>query len=343
MQADAIRFYHDIMYEPGPLNSICDVPGIRVGHAEHTQLTTGVTVIVPDNPAIAAVDQRGGGTGSRDTAVLAAGSTVQHVHAITLSGGSAYGLDAAGGVMHGLRLAKRGFAVGDEIVPIVPSAIIFDLLVGGPKTWSHPPYWSLGLSAFEAADKTSGMGNVGAGLGATAGSIKGGLGTASYRTDAFTVGALAIANPVGSTVMPGTNTFWAWDLEQGDELGGQHPPKSRPAEHVHAASPVPLANTTLVVVATDAALTPDDARRIAVMAQDGLARAIRPAHGPLDGDTVFAISTGQSNDRLGLDTITLIGSLAADCAARAIMLGVYHAESLHGIQSYRAGMRTTGR
>jgi L-aminopeptidase/D-esterase-like protein len=191
------------MIRPGPRNSITDVPGIQVGNAELPGLVTGATAVIPDRPAVAAVDVRGGGPGTRETEALAAGSTVQQVHGIVLAGGSAYGLDAAGGVMHWLRRQGRGFAIGGAVVPIVPGAIIFDLLTGGPKDWDHPPWWELGYRAATAASRDFALGNAGAGLGARAGKLKGGLGTASVQSGGITIGALAVANPVGSVVIPG--------------------------------------------------------------------------------------------------------------------------------------------
>ena len=324
------------MIAPGPRNAITDVPGILVGNAEDHGLVTGTTVVLPEEPAVCAVDHRGGGIGSRDTLTLAAGSVIDRIHALCLSGGSAYGLDAAGGVMHGLRAMGRGFEIGSVIVPIVPQAIIFDLMTGTERTWDHPPWWELGRKALQAAGSEFAQGNTGAGLGATAGPLKGGLGTASYRLPEYTVGALAIANPVGGCVIPGTDTFWSWMLEQGGELGSQKPPETA-LQNIDPTVPVasPGANTTLVVVATDATLDRNTAQRIAIMAQDGLARAIRPVHGPLDGDTVFVLSTGRAQALPTLSDVTRLGSLAADVAARAIARGVYEAESLAGFPSYR--------
>lgn len=322
------------MTRPGPRNSITDVPGILVGTAEDVALTTGVTVVVPEAPAVCAVDHRGGGIGSRDTVAVMPGSVVSHVHAICLSGGSAYGLDAAGGVMHGLRQEGRGFPVRGEIVPVVPSAIIFDLLTGAPKSWDHPPWWALGLAAFRTAGNEVRLGNAGAGLGATAGPIKGGQGSASFAADDFTVGALVVANPLGLTVIPGTRTFWAWMLEQGGELGGQQPP-GKIGDLNDFLPSGPLQNTTLAVVATDAALTREQALRVAIMAQDGIARAIRPVHAPMDGDTVFVLSTAARPFEPNPAELTRLGSLAADCVARAVMRGVCEADALAGVPAYR--------
>ncbi len=322
------------MSKPGPLNTICDVPGIRVGNAEDQNLATGTTVIMPDTAATCVVDHRGGGIGSRDTVVLAAGSTISKANAVVLSGGSAYGLDAAGGVMHWLRQAGKGFPVGAEIVPIVPQAIIFDLLFRQSGDWDHPPWWALGLQACQAASTTVKLGNVGAGLGATAGTLKGGLGSASIVAPDGVVGALAVANPAGSVTIPGTDTFWTWMLEQDGEMGQQVPPATRP-KFFSASGGSALANTTLAVVATDLALTRDQAQRVAIMAQDGIAHAIRPAHGPLDGDTVFVMSTERRVSDMTPAAIARLGTLAADCVARAIVRGVYEAETLGGFKSYR--------
>ena len=324
------------MIRPGPRNSITDVPGILVGNAEAPGLTTGATAVIPEHPAIAAVDVRGGGPGSRETEALAPEATVQEVHGIALAGGSAYGLDAAGGVMHWLRGQGRGFRIGEAVVPIVPGAIIFDLATGGPKDWDHPPWWELGYQAARAAGADFALGNAGAGLGATAGKLKGGLGTASVTWDGLTVGALAVVNPMGSVLIPGTRTFWAWPFELAAEFGGQTPPGAPPADldHDFAASP-PGANTTLAVIATDAKLTRAQAKRVACMAHDGFARAIRPVHTPLDGDTVFVLATGAIPLADPAGDLARLGMLAADCAARAITRGVYEAEPLAGWPAYR--------
>ncbi len=324
------------MIRPGPRNSFTDVPGILVGNAEAPGLTTGATAVIPEHPAIAAVDVRGGGPGSRETEALAPESTVVEVHGIALAGGSAYGLDAAGGVMHWLRGQGRGLRIAGAVVPIVPGAIIFDLATGGPKEWDHPPWWELGYQAARAAGADFALGNAGAGLGATAGRLKGGLGTASVTWDGLTVGALAVVNPMGSVLIPGSRTFWAWPFELADEFGGQTPPDAPPADldHDFAASP-PGANTTLAVIATDAKLTRAQAKRVACMAHDGFARAIRPVHSPLDGDTVFVLATGAIALADPVGDLARLGMLAADCAARAITRGVYEAAPLAGWPAYR--------
>jgi L-aminopeptidase/D-esterase-like protein len=324
------------MAAPGPLNTICDVPGIRIGNAEDHALVTGVTAVVPETEAIAAVSVMGGGPGTRGTTILGQAATMTHVHAIVLSGGSAYGLDAPGGAMDWLKGQEVGFRMGEVRVPIVPGAIIFDLGLGGPKRWEGSPWWSLGRAAAAGAGMRFALGNAGAGLGARAGGLKGGLGSASLVTAHGTVGALAVVNSLGQTVVPGTSAFWAWPFERGGEFGGAPPPAAPLAALTfdfmpHAAG----TNTTLGVIATDVALIRGEAERVALMAQDGVARAIRPAHSPLDGDTVFVISTGARPLSHPIASVAEIGHLAADCLARAIARGVYEAAPLAGMPSYR--------
>lgn len=325
------------MIRPGPRNLITDVPGIKVGNAADAEALTGVTVVLPDRAAVAAVDVRGGAPGTHETDALDPTSLVEHADAILLSGGSAFGLDAVSGAMAWLPSRGRGFKVGDVRVPIVPAAILFDLENGGNKDWGDRPlYRDLGLAACDAAAVGFALGNAGAGMGATAGALKGGLGSASAMDDkGLVVGALAAVNPVGSVVMPGQSTMWAWMLEQDGELGGQKPP-DRP---VSLEPDLPdllqaAANTTLVVVAVSEALTRPQARRVAIMAHDGIARAIRPAHTPYDGDTVFVIATGEG-EAPGPAMVARIGAIAADCTARAIARGVYEAEPAGGKHSWR--------
>lgn len=327
------------MPSPGPRNAITDVPGIRVGNAEDPSVRSGVTVILPDVPAVAALDARGGGTGTRDTELLSLDGTVEHVHAVVLSGGSAFGLDAAGGAMSWLAQRGRGFGVGGAVVPIVPQAILFDLSNGGDKDWGpEPPYWSLGHRAADAAGLDFSIGNAGAGLGAKAGALKGGLGTASIFISELgvTVGALVAVNCVGDTLLPGTDIFFAWDMEVNGEFGGRRPSGVFDPSEVR----VPKAarageNTTIAVVACDAALTKPQARRLAVMTQSGMSRAVRPAHTPLDGDTVFALSTGEATLEDPVRDLALLGGHAANCLARAIARGVYEATSLGAIIGYK--------
>lgn len=330
------------MIRPGPRNLLSDVDGIRVGNAGSLDVRSGVTVVLPERPAVAAVDVRGGGPGTRETDALDPVSLVETADAVVLSGGSAFGLDAAQGAMSWLAARGRGFRVSGAVVPIVPCAILFDLGNGGDKAWGDsPPYRALGSAACDAAGPDFALGNAGAGLGAKAGELKGGLGSASAVTgDGLQVGALVAANPLGHVVMPGTSTFWAWDLEAEGELGGQTPPSGPVPPGAGLELPPSLAeagaNTTIGVVATNARLTRAEAKRIAIMAHDGYARAIRPVHTPFDGDTVFVLSTGMA-DPPGSRAALLfrLGSLAADCVARAVARGVFEAETLGERMSYR--------
>lgn len=333
------------MAGPGPRNDLTDVAGLRVGQAEDTGVRTGVTVVLCEAPAIGAVDVRGGGPGTRETDLLGPGALVEHVDAITLSGGSVYGLAAADGVCAGLGARGRGYGLIDQPgipkSPIVPGAILYDLANGGGKAWGEtPPYRALGLQALDDAGHSAPvrLGRAGAGYGARAGALPGGTGSASYVTDdGFTVAALACVNSFGAVQMPGSEAYWAWPFEIGDEFGGARPDPSHAvsAEDWGAAKMDPklLSNTTLCVVATDAALTKDQARRLAMMAQDGLARAIRPAHAPFDGDVVFALSTAARALLAPAPvSLTRLGSIAADCLARAIARGVHAAQAEAGRQ-----------
>lgn len=328
---------------PGPLNTIADVPGILVGSAEDLDVRTGATVIVPPVRAVAAVDVRGGGPGTRETDLLAPENLVDAIDALVLSGGSVYGLAAADGVVAALGAAGKGFVIapGLKTAPIVPGAILFDLANGGNKEWGGaPPYNRLGAAALAAASADVRMGSVGAGTGAMAGGLKGGLGSASIQLPGGgMVGALSAANSYGSMIMPGTRAFWSWPWEIDGEFGGARPPVDYAADPfdwgLAKMNPAPRGNTTIAVVATDIALTPAQAKRIAVMAQDGLSRAIRPVHTPFDGDCVFVLSTGA---RPLMDpapmTLTILGAAAADCLARATARGVFEARALAGEKTW---------
>ena len=295
------------MTAPGPTNLITDVAGIKVGNAQDGDLLSGVTVVLPDEAAVAAVDARGGAPGSRETDALDPTCLVDAVHGIVLAGGSVFGLDAASGVMHWLAERGRGFAfrAQPKVCPVVPAANLFDLTNGGNKDWGDmPPYRALGLAACEAAGDSFDLGNAGAGLGALAGRYKGGLGSASATWNGATAGALIAVNPFGSPVIPGTSTLWAAPFEQAGEFGGSGKlevaltDETRSLEADTKAALIRSAaeagqNTTIGVVATDARLTPAEAKRIAIMAADGMARAIRPIHTPYDGDVLFVLSTGK--------------------------------------------------
>lgn len=312
-------------------NLITDVAGLKVGHAEDASLGSGSTAIVFDEPAVASVDLRGGGPGSRETELLAAHSTVERVDAIALSGGSAFGLDATSGVQALLRERGRGYLVRTARVPIVPGAIIFDLLAGGDKDWGRfSPYRELGYQAAVAASATFALGSAGAGLGATTAGLKGGIGSASAVTPGgVTVGAIAVVNAVGSVTIGEGPHFWAAPFEQDGEFGGRGwPPHFGPDALAIRTKGGPREATTIALVATDAMLTKPQCHRLAVMAQTGCARAIYPVHTPLDGDIVFTAATGRKPLPDPLFSLTALGALAANVLARAIARGVYEASAL---------------
>jgi D-aminopeptidase len=312
-------------------NLITDVAGVRVGHADDTKLGSGATVVLFDRAAVASADLRGGGPGTRESALLDPAMTVERIDAIALSGGSAFGLDAASGVQAWLREQGRGYQVREVRVPIVPAAILFDLLSGGDKNWGrYPPYRELGYQACASAAESFALGSVGAGLGATTVNFKGGIGSASAVTrGGVTVGALAVVNAAGSAVIGGGPHFWAGAYERGKEFGGLGLPASVGEQALtFRTKGQPGENTTLVVVATDASLTKPQTRRLAIMAQDGLARALRPVHTPLDGDIVFAAATGARTLPEDVAQLAELGALAADVVARAIARGVFEARTL---------------
>ena len=313
---------------------LTDIPGIRVGHAGDLRVRSGVTAILFDRPTVASVDVRGGGPGTRETDLLDPERTVEAIDALVLSGGSAFGLDAAAGVTGWLAEQGRGFPVGGVRVPIVPAAILFDLLNGGDKGWgASPPYRDLGRQAAAAAGENFALGSVGAGTGARTGNLKGGLGSASTLVAGtpFRVAALAAVNAFGRATVGDGPHFWAAPFEVGDEFGGLGFPARVPeAAHAFPARTLPGAATTLAVVATDAALTKAQCRRLAVAAQDGLARALVPAHTPLDGDLVFAAATGARPVTDPVGDVARLGHAAARVLARAIALGVYTATTLPG-------------
>lgn len=312
----------------GPRNLLTDVPGLSVGHADDDGLMSGTTVILCDEATVASVDVRGGGPGTRDTELLAPEMTVPAIDAVVISGGSAYGLDAASGVQAWLRDRGRGFPVGAVTVPIVPQAILFDLINGGDKDWGRfPPYRDFGWAACEAAGQDFALGSVGAGLGATTAGHRGGLGSASMVTeDGYTVGAIVAVNCVGRVVIGDGPHFWAGGWEAGDEYGGHGLPNRIDEEALKPLSKLDaLSATTPALVATDARLTKSEAKRLAVMAQDGMARAIHPVHTPLDGDTVFAMATGRQEMRDPVIDMLRIGAAAARCLSRAISRAIYEA------------------
>ncbi|CAN5350311.1 P1 family peptidase [soil metagenome] len=330
---------------PGPRNLITDVAGLRVGNAGDARVLSGTTVLVPDTDALAVVDIRGGAPGSRETAVLGLDTMGARVNAIILTGGSVFGLDAASAVTRVLARRGIGFRFGAQAVPcpVIPAAVLFDISNGGEK-WpdGDPPYARLGEEALANAGLAFQLGNEGAGLGAVAGQLKGGLGSASAQWGGFTVGALVAVNSVGSCVRPGTCRLWAEDYAIGAEMGPERPSGGTAAAatepfHGSKLAPTPFGNTPIALVATDAALTRAAAQRFTIMAADGMARAIRPIHTPFDGDTVFGLSTGPgalpATDEAYLTGA--LGAIAADTLARAIGRALWEAESVGRWRSYR--------
>jgi L-aminopeptidase/D-esterase-like protein len=280
---------------------VTSVPGLAIGHASDEPAKTGVTVFMPDAPAIAAVHVSGGAPATRETDLLTPGNTVERVDAIVLSGGSAFGLAAAEGVVQWLAAHGRGFRVGAFHVPIVPAASLFDLGNGGDKSALAPAsfasfYAALGAAACEEAVAKAASGSVGAGTGATIADLKGGFGAARLTlAEGTRVAAFVAVNAVGRVTLGTSPYFRAAPFEIDAEFGGLGLPAALPAD---AAAPVMKqaaahASTTLVVVATDASLTRPEAKRMAIAAHDGIALAIYPAHTPFDGDAVFALATGR--------------------------------------------------
>lgn len=336
------------MYRPGPHNLITDVDGLHVGNAEDELARTGVTVLLPEKRILAACDVRGGAPGTRETDALDPTALSDEIDGVVLSGGSVYGLDAASGVVAWLGAKGRGIQIpgAPVVAPVIPEAILFDLSNGGNKDWGMtPPYRALAITACENAATTFDLGTAGAGFGAKAGDIKGGLGSASLVDgDGLQMGALIAVNAFGSALVPGTKHFWAAPFEMEAEFGGLGTvPQALEEVEPLAGSKAALVeraiegNTTIGVVALNVALTRAEARRIAIMAQDGLARALRPIHAPVDGDVIFVVSTCTHviEHPFRPLLLTTLGTLAADCVARAVARGVFNAQSLGDAQSYR--------
>ncbi len=303
---------------PGPTNLITDIPGLIVGNASDPALKSGCTVLLADRPFTAGVHIMGGAPGTRETDLLAPDKLVEQVDALVLSGGSAFGLDAASGVADGLRAAGRGFAVGPHRVPIVPGAILFDLGNGGAKDWTDNPYKPLGRAALQAASSAFDLGSAGAGTGATTASLKGGLGSASILLPGgVIVGALVAVNALGSATVGDGPHFWAAPWEIDSEFGGLGPARTFPVGPPRTKLDQPR-NTTIGIVATNAKLTQAQCTRMAIAAHDGMARSLVPSHTPFDGDLIFAASLGEAE----ADPL-LLGHHAATCLARAIARAVY--------------------
>ncbi len=332
--------------------AITDVAGVRVGHHERLDdhWATGVSVVLVPDGAVAAVDVRGGGPGTRETDVLAPTHLVQQVQAVVLTGGSAYGLASADGVMRWLAERRYGLPVGaqpHEVVPVVPAAVLFDVPM---SDWGNRPDASFGYAACDAAGTDTREGNVGAGTGAVAGGVKGGLGTASaVLPGGATVGALVAVNSSGSPIDLDTGLPWTLDTQRAGDFGlrapsdediaaGRERLRQRPSRH---GGPAQAFNTTIGVVATDLALTKAECHRVAVTAHDGLARAIRPVHAMFDGDTVFALSTGARQPETSVAEVFARAKLvdeicatAADVMARAIVRAILAAGPVGAVPSY---------
>jgi L-aminopeptidase/D-esterase-like protein len=318
--------------------SITDISGILVGHAHDSEALTGCTVLLLPAGTVGGVDVRGGAPGTHETELLSPLMTVSEVHGLALCGGSAFGLAAVAGVMRWLHEQGRGYDVRVARVPIVPAAVIFDLAIGRADRW---PDAAMGYAACQAATAAVGEGCVGAGMGASLGKLlgmgqamKSGIGSWSETLgDGTTVGALAVVNAFGDVrdeqgqIIAGLRAPQGGFADTGALLrqGGLRPAAAPPTE----GDPRQLSNTTLAVIATDAALSKAETNKLAQMAQDGLARAIRPVHTPFDGDTVFALATGQ---RSGAHLVAL-GSLAADVLAQAVVRAVQSATSMGGLPS----------
>jgi len=328
----------------GPRDLITDVSGLLIGNAEDASALTGVTVLLPEEPVVAAAHVRGGGPGTREIDALRTENVVEVVHGFAISGGSVFGLDAAGALVEWLARRGVGFTFGEQPLPcpVVPSAVLFDLRNGGDKSFQTLPYRRLALAAAEAAGVDFRLGNAGAGMGATAGVFKGGLGSASATWNGMTVGAVVAVNSMGSPADPETGLLWAENFR----LGGQRPrlaPRAEASGDPFAWTKVeamPLqgagANTTIAILATDANLSRGEAKRLALMASDGMARALRPIHTPFDGDTVFALATGRTSlpEPRPL-ALSGLGAVAADTLARAIAKGVIAADAIPGWPALR--------
>ncbi|WP_439124623.1 P1 family peptidase [Marivita sp.] len=315
---------------PGRYNLITDVAGLMVGNAEDTTLKSGTTVLLSeDGPMTTSYAVMGGAPGTRDTDLLEPDKTVPGVDAIVLSGGSAFGLAAAQGVMDALADQGRGFQIHAARVPIVPAAIIFDLLNNGDKDWTDNPYPNLGRKALTNISHEFTIGTAGAGTGATDAQHKGGLGSASLiLPDGTTIGALVVVNALGSATTPSGKHFWAAPFEIGDEFGGFGPDPTfglqpLPASRKTAAM-AQHGNTTIGVVATDATLEKAACKRLATAAHDGFARALVPSHTPYDGDLIFASSTARRGAP-SEEIMPMLGHYAAICMARAIARAVWEA------------------
>lgn len=319
-------------------NLITDVAGVLVGNSQDMRAATGATVAIFEQGAVASMSTLGGAPGDRMGTSLEPEMVGEMIDAVVLSGGSVYGLDAAGGASAVLCQRGQGRTFGGLAIPVAVQAILFDLMNGGEKDWMRepvthePPYWHLGRDAALVAAHDFALGTAGAGVGATTAGLKGGLGSTSAKTSqGFTVGALVAVNAVGSATIGSGPHFWAGAYEQGNEFGGLGWPAPLPADALKLrfkGQPLPATATTIALVATDATLTKSECKRLAIMANDGLSKSLRPVHAPNDGDTVFAAATGKAGRGGEPPVLTELGTVAADCLARAVARGVYEATAL---------------
>lgn len=319
-------------FHAGPRNLLTDVAGLSVGNAQDARLKSGVTAVVCEEPAVAGVQVLGGAPGTRETDLLEPHNSVEAIHALALSGGSAFGLDAASGVQAALREDGVGFAVREAKIPLVPAAILFDMTNGGEKDWGrYPPYREMGYAAARAAAKEFALGSAGAGFGALTAGLKGGLGSASaVLPSGITVAALVAVNATGSATVGLTRHFWAAPWEVGTEFGGlglpsPFPPEAQRVRLKFREEPGAIGNTTIGIVATDAVLTKAGAKRLAVAAHDGFARALWPAHTPADGDLIFGLATGALGRAPAVEEGMDLFAAAGAVMARAVARGVFSA------------------
>ena len=335
---------------PGTKNLITDVLGVQVGHSEDNKIGTGVTVITGDYPFSAAVDVRGGGPGTRETDMLSLENSIGRADAIVLSGGSAYGLDASSEIQDLLRHDGKGYQLGKAIIPLVPAAVIFDLNIHDSphvnKIGERSLWRNLANQAYKSCSSDFLLGSYGAGCGATTATLKGGQGSSSWKQkysngQEYTVGAIVINNAVGNPLLNKGPYFLSGYLELNSEFGG-YGVSSEKFDHVIRSKRLPpslgeantfnniSSNTVIGVVATDAPLSRANLKRLAIMAHDGIAKSLSPAHTPMDGDTIFSISTNQNSNELGLNNIDILGmgSRISDCVARACNRAVYEADSI---------------
>ena len=330
------------MINLGKKNLITDVDGILVGNAHNEKVATGCTVITPIEGSMASADVRGGAPGTREVGALNPYNLIDTVDSIVLSGGSTWGLEAASSVANYIGATGRGYKPSSEAknIPMIPGAILYDLANGGYKDWNKkPPYSELGIQAASKISNNIELGNFGAGYGAKAGSLKGGLGSASFiLDDGIQVGGLFAVNSYGSTVNSETGQFWSATDEYNDEFGNKGVPSYSPSNPLSGTAnqeTLPGQNTTIGVVATNVKLDSRAAKRIAIMAHSGMSRAIRPIHSPVDGDVIFVLSTGTLDKELNLNDINIIGELGARVCSRSIARGVYEAKSILGMTSWK--------